>query len=91
MTEGVYAAEQRNSPRVQHVLGLDDSSQNMTPPSCAYAHVEYIFRALLHFATLTCQTPHARQSAASVRVHLMTISGIWRADWLPRYTGVLIV
>lgn len=31
----------------------------MTPPSRAYAHVEYISHTLLHFATLTCQTPHA--------------------------------
>lgn len=45
--------------------------------------------ASLHFATTpTCQTPHAAE--CSVRVHL-TIGGIWRADWLPRYTGVQIV
>lgn len=45
--------------------------------------------ASLHFATTpTCQTPHAAE--CSVRVHL-TIGGTWRADWLPRYTGVQIV
>lgn len=60
-------AEQRNSARVQHVLDLDDSSRYMTPPSCVYAHVEYIFHALLHFATLTCQTPHAAECSERSR------------------------